>query len=76
MQINPGHPIIVGLHGSLKSDPSKARVVSRQMVNNAFVAAGLVDDAREMINDVNDVMSLALGVSFSPRVDSEQEADD
>merc|ERR1719233_1556 len=79
MQLNPSHPIVKGLHGIHKSNPDKARVVATQMVNNAFVAAGLIDDAREMLYDMNDVMSLALGLTPPARaakLHPKTEADD
>jgi len=67
MQINPRHPVIKGLQNALSTDRTKAKVVASQLVNNAFIAAGLVDDPREMLHDINDLMALSLGVTPSPR---------
>jgi len=63
MQINPRHPLIKGLQKALSTDRTKAKVVASQLVNNAFIAAGLVDDAREMLHDINDLMAHTLGVT-------------
>jgi len=63
MQINPRHPVIKGLQKALSTDRTKAKVVTSQLVNNAFIAAGLVDDAREMLHDINDLMAHTLGVT-------------
>jgi len=63
MQINPRHPVIKGLQKALATDRTKAKVVTSQLVNNAFIAAGLVDDAREMLHDINDLMAHTLGVT-------------
>jgi len=73
MQINPRHPVIKGLHKALSTDRTKAKVVTSQLVNNAFIAAGLVDDAREMLHDINDLMAHTLGVPTVPRTETVDE---
>jgi len=70
MQINPRHPVIKGLQKALATDRTKAKVVTSQLVNNAFIAAGLADDAREMLHDINDLMALTLGVTPTPRAET------
>jgi len=67
MQINPRHPVIKGLQKALATDRTKAKVVTSQLINNAFIAAGLVDDAREMLHDINDLMAHTLGVTPTTR---------
>jgi len=73
MQINPRHPVIKGLQKALSTDRTKAKVVTSQLVNNAFIAAGLVDDAREMLHDINDLMAITLGVPPTARNETVEE---
>lgn len=56
MEINPSHPLIVGLY-SLKDDPSSvAPLVAAQLLDNCLMAAGLVEDPRYMIPRLNDLL--------------------
>ena len=53
MQVNPSHPIIKGLYQLIsdenESNENKAKIICRQLINNAFIAGGLLDDPREML---------------------------
>eukprot|EP01052_Picozoa_sp_SAG31_P017445 SAG31_NODE_1193_length_9454_cov_38.779156_9_plen_250_part_00 len=49
LEINPNHPICVGLATCRKSEPELAKLVAEQLYDNALVAAGLLDDARQML---------------------------
>merc|ERR1712176_1504251 len=70
MQINPSHNIIKGLYEKIENDEEEsAQIIARQMINNAFIAAGILDDPRAMLKDMNYVMEIALG--YTPTVEKE-----
>ncbi|ETO25118.1 TNF receptor-associated protein [Reticulomyxa filosa] len=62
MQINPSHNIVRGLYRLIEEDEHKALAVARQLVNNAFIAAGIIDDPKDILPDIYDVMELSLGL--------------
>jgi Hsp90 protein len=49
LEINASHPIILKLFSLRHSAPRTAAVVAEQVLDNALVAAGLVDDSRIML---------------------------
>jgi TNF receptor-associated protein 1 len=56
VEINPNHPIIVGIYDVAKTEPTLARVLAEQVFDNCLVAAGLLDDSRSMIPRINDIL--------------------
>eukprot|EP00536_Pseudo-nitzschia_multiseries_P001892 jgi/Psemu1/251099/estExt_Genewise1Plus.C_240139 len=56
VEINPSHPIIVGLHEIKETEPVLARVLAEQVYDNCLVAAGLMDDSRTMLPRLNDLL--------------------
>jgi TNF receptor-associated protein 1 len=60
LEINPRHPIVVGLAGLSEQDAAAAKDFAEQMIDNAFVGAGLLDDARTMLPRLNRMLELAL----------------
>lgn len=56
VEINPSHPIIVGLYKIKDKEPVLARVLAEQVYDNCLVAAGLLDDSRTMLPRLNDLM--------------------
>ena len=60
LEINPRHPIMVGLNSIRDSDPELAREVVEQVFDNALVAAGLMNDSRSMLKRVNNILTRAL----------------
>lgn len=60
LHINPKHPIIVRLATAKDSNPNLAGMVAEQVLDNALVAAGLLDDVRGMVPRLNDIISQAL----------------
>jgi TNF receptor-associated protein 1 len=56
VEINPKHPVIVGIYDISKKEPALARVVAEQVYDNCLVAAGLLDDSRSMIPRLNDIL--------------------
>lgn len=56
VEINPSHPIIVGLYNIRESEPILAKVLAEQIYDNCLVAAGLLDDSRTMLPRLNDLL--------------------
>lgn len=68
VEINPSHPIIVGLHEIKETEPVLARVLAEQVYDNCLVAAGLMDDSRTMLPRLNDLLvSLVKGARKQPK---------
>jgi HSP90 family molecular chaperone len=60
LEINPAHPLVVGIE-TLRSrgtpeDIKDAKLILEQVVDNAFVSAGILDDSRGMVTRVNALM--------------------
>ena len=62
LQVNPSHPVVVALHDAAinGSDDDLAANAAHQLLDNALVAAGLMDDARTMLPRLNKLLELAL----------------
>jgi molecular chaperone HtpG len=60
LEINPRHPLVKRLATTRESDPALAGLVSRQLLDNALIAAGLLDDARDTVKRMNELMERAL----------------
>ena len=56
VEINPKHPLIVGIHKLTKTEPTLARVLAEQVFDNCLVAAGILDDGRSMLPRLNDIL--------------------
>lgn len=56
VEINPSHPIIVGIYNIRDREPVLARVLTEQVYDNCLVAAGLLDDSRTMLPRLNDLL--------------------
>merc|ERR1719231_1614612 len=64
LEINGGHPIIRSLVTAQQSSPELATMVAKQLFSNALITAGLLDDPRTILPNVNDLLSSVLkGVS-------------
>ncbi len=60
LEINPAHPIITRLEAMRQADAALAAQVSEQILDNAKVAAGLLEDPREMIGRLNQLLEKLL----------------
>ena len=60
LEINPNHPMIARLNKIRHSDAALAGKVAEQIFDNARVAAGLLEDPREMLNRVNELLETLL----------------
>ena len=60
-EINPRHPVLVRLHAMHETDAPLAAQVAEQLLDNARMAAGLLDDPRRMIQRLNELLEKVLG---------------
>ena len=71
LEINPSHPIIVALShasqgkgGEVDNTSEEKRIIAKlvaeQMLDNALIAAGLIDDPRSMISRLNEILVASL----------------
>jgi len=60
LEINPKHPIIMKLHKLKDENSPLAALLAQQLFANAMVSAGLVDDARAVVANMNELLTLAL----------------
>jgi molecular chaperone HtpG len=49
LEINPRHAVIRRLNEIRSASPDKARLVAEQILDNALISAGLLDDANQMV---------------------------
>ena len=61
LEINPRHPLVRKLSEAKDANPELAKLVSRQLLDNALIAAGLLDDARDTVSRMNTLMEKAMG---------------
>jgi len=59
-EINPTHPIIARLEAVRQKDAALATSVSEQVLDNARVAAGLLEDPRAMLTRLNQLLEKVL----------------
>ena len=52
-EINPDHPVIVGVERLRHKDEALATQVAAQLLDNAMVAAGLIEDPRAVLGRLN-----------------------
>jgi HSP90 family molecular chaperone len=60
LQVNPKHPIIIRLNATRKVEAELARDAAEQIMDNALIQAGLIDDSRTMVPRLNKLLERAL----------------
>lgn len=60
LEINPRHELIHRLSDAKDGNPETAKLVARQMLDNALISAGLMEDPREMVQRMYELMGAAL----------------
>ncbi|XP_017081595.2 heat shock protein 75 kDa, mitochondrial [Drosophila eugracilis] len=60
LEINPKHPIIKKLNKLRESDTELAQLIAKQLFANAMVGAGLAEDPRMLLTNMNTLLSRAL----------------
>jgi len=59
LEINAAHPLIKQVNSLKTSDPELAEMLMSQIFDNAMVTAGLIDDARTLVNRMNALLEKA-----------------
>lgn len=57
LEINPKHPIIRGVYDLREAKPELAKNITEQLVDNALIAAGTLDDPRSMLDRLNGLLT-------------------
>jgi len=63
LEINPRHALVKRLADVRDADPELAGLVARQLLDNALIAAGLLDDARDTVGRMNRLMERAMATA-------------
>jgi molecular chaperone HtpG len=61
LEINPRHPLVRKLAEAKDSNPEVAALVAGQLLDNALISAGLLEDARDTVSRMNRLMEKAMG---------------
>ncbi len=56
LEINPNHPMLVGLESSRKDRPEVSKQVAEQIYDNALISAGLLEDPQAMLKRINSLL--------------------
>jgi TNF receptor-associated protein 1 len=60
LELNPRHDLIRGLAGKRTSEPELAKLVSEQILDNALLSAGLLEESKDTVQRMYDIMGKAL----------------
>jgi TNF receptor-associated protein 1 len=60
VEINANHPIILKLFKAKDYDPTLAKTVAEQIFNNALISAGLLDDPKDILSNLNNLIQLSM----------------
>jgi TNF receptor-associated protein 1 len=60
LELNPRHPILIRLHQTRQTDEALAAKVAEQVLDNARVAAGLLEDPRPMLKRLDEILEQVL----------------
>ena len=56
LEINPRHAVIKRLSELQGNNPDRAKLVAEQLLDNALISAGLLDDATAMVARLNKLL--------------------
>lgn len=56
LEINPNHPMLVGLEGTREARPEVSKQVVEQIYDNALITAGLLEDPQAMLKRINSLL--------------------
>lgn len=62
-EINPSHPLIKKIAELKQDNPQLAMALTEQLFGNAMVAAGLVEDPRSMLSNINNLIEMLLDIN-------------
>ncbi|KAJ1833340.1 hypothetical protein LPJ63_002850 [Coemansia sp. RSA 2711] len=57
VEINPRDPVIIGLFGLKSKNEELARKVAMQLLDNALIAAGILDNPQSMLKRLNEILA-------------------
>lgn len=60
VEINPKHPLIMGVFAIREKEPLLAKTIAAQIFDNCLMSAGLLDDSRSMIPRLNGILESAV----------------
>ena len=58
-EINPRHSLMINLNQQRQSNPDLAKLIALQAFDNSLIAAGLLEDPREMVTRTYEILSQA-----------------
>ncbi|WCJ58643.1 molecular chaperone HtpG [Fontisphaera persica] len=61
LELNPRHPLVRRLNELRSQDTALAELVARQLLDNARIAAGLLEEPSAMVQRLNQLLERALG---------------
>jgi TNF receptor-associated protein 1 len=61
LEINPRHPLVKKLSEAREKNEELAKLVAQQLLDNALIAAGLLEDPRDTVKRMNAIMEKAIG---------------
>jgi len=56
LEINPNHPMLVGLAAARESRPEVSKQIAEQLYDNALISAGLMEDPQAMLKRINSLL--------------------
>ena len=60
LELNPKHPMIKKLEAAREAKPEVAKLVAEQILDNALIAAGLLEDDKNMLQRLDKIMEESL----------------
>jgi len=75
VELNPKHPIIIGINSIKEKEPTLAKVLIEQIFDNCLLAAGILDDGRSMLPRLNDILLTVVTEARSESVVSDKVSD-
>ena len=60
LEINPRHKLLKSLESARASQPELAKLIAEQIADNALLSAGLLEEGRDMVSRVYEIMQQSL----------------
>ncbi|XP_014246211.1 heat shock protein 75 kDa, mitochondrial [Cimex lectularius] len=73
LELNPNHPLINQVKRLIPTNEKLATLITEQLFKNALVYAGLLEDARKVVDNVNKIMELVLEESHRSEPPKQEE---
>ncbi len=67
LELNPRHPLIHRLAEAMEADPEGADLAAQQLLDNALLSAGLIEEPQEMVQRINALIERALATGKAAR---------